>query len=373
MRTPQGYDAFLPDPIPREVDIKPSLAFLLSSADRSLGELAGMARTLPNPGLLIAPLSQREAVLSSRIEGTQASLSDLAIFEAAGKSAPQAHSDVLEVRNYRDALSYGLSRLNTLALSLRFVRELHSHLLQGVRGEDKTAGEFRTSQKWIGPPGCLLNDATYVPPPPSDLMTCLGDWESFLHEELEIPPLLRCALLHYQFEAIHPFLDGNGRVGRLLILLYLIAGGFLSTPVLYLSPFFELHRDEYYEHLRAVTERRDWDAWFGFFLRAVVAQSRDGFARSRDMLGLHTSYRDQLVAAKAPNSALRLLEQLFASPATTIGYAASRLGVTWMTARTAISVLEGVGIIREVTGQRRDRVYLAGGIISVVSKSTETD
>lgn len=372
VRMAQGYDAFLPNALPRELTLTPKLALLLSNADRALGELAGMARTLPNPELLIAPLSRREAVLSSRIEGTQASLSDLAIFEAAGEAAPKSHGDVLEVRNYRLALTYGIERLEGLPLSLRFVRELHARLLQGVRGEDKTPGEFRISQNWIGPPGCLLREATFVPPPPSELMNCLSDWEAFLHEDLDIPPLVCCAMLHYQFEAIHPFLDGNGRVGRLLILLYLVAGGFLSTPVLYLSPFFERYRDEYYSRLRAVTERSDWEGWIEFFLRSVVAQSEDAFSRSRGMRELQEDYRSRLVTMRAPNSALRLAEDLFVSPATTIGFAASRLGINWMTARAAIGFLVGAGILQEITGQRRDRIYVAEEIIDVTERVLET-
>jgi Fic family protein len=215
VRTPQDYWAFVPENLPRTVSLNSDLVYLLSEADRRLGELAGMTRMLPNPRLLIAPLSQREAVLSSRIEGTQASISDLAIYEAAGEAAPRRHGDVREVLNYRRAISYGLERLESLPLSLRLVRELHEQLMSGVRGDGMTPGEFRTSQNWIGPPGCLLNDATYVPPPPSELWDCLDDWEKFLHADIHIPPIIKCALMHYKFEAIHPFLDGNGRVGRL--------------------------------------------------------------------------------------------------------------------------------------------------------------
>ncbi len=371
MRTPQGYYAFVPAPLPRHLDLDPELIFLLSEADRGLGRLEGMARVLPNPQLLIAPLSQREAVLSSRIEGTQASVSDLAIYEAAGEAAPRVHSDVLEVWNYRRALSYGLERIRSLPLSLRLMRDLHAELVRDIRGDDKTPGEFRTSQNWIGAPGCLLDEATYVPPPPSELMTCLGDWESFLHESTSVPPLLRCALIHYQFEAIHPFLDGNGRVGRLLIVFYLVAGGFLTTPILYLSPFFERYRQEYYDLLRGVTERTAWDDWLRFFLRAVAVQANDGFRRSQKLLELQRKYRDLLVSEKAPNSVLRLFDALFLNSATTISSAASRLDVTWVTASSAASFLERLGIIREVTGQRRDRIYVAEEIIAVTSEDFE--
>src|SRR6266545_4429089 len=304
LRTPQGYEAFLPDPLPREFNMTAETAVVLSSADRSVGELTGMARMLPNPDLIFAPLSRREAVLSSRIEGTQASFSDLAMFEVGGEDAPVHSPDVLEVRNYRDALNRGLERLTTLPLSLRFVRELHADLMTDVRGQEKTPGEFRTTQNWIGAPGTSLDRATYVPPPPGELVTCLADWEAFLHEQLPIPSLVKCALLHYQFEAIHPFLDGNGRVGRLMILMFLVASDYLSAPVLYLSPYFESHRDEYYSRLRAVTEGSDWDGWLKFFLGGVVAQARDGLERSQEVLNLQQAYRERLVQRRAPNSAL---------------------------------------------------------------------
>jgi len=354
----------------RKLDMDVDLTYLLSEADRSLGELAGMGRTLPNPQLLTAPLSQREAVLSSRIEGTQASLSDLALFEAAGDAPIRPGSDVLEVRNYRTAMNYGLGRLADLPLSLRLVRELHEKLMTGVRGQAMTPGEFRTSQNWIGPPGCTLNDATYVPPPPSELLQCLGDWESFLHEDIKLPPLIRCALMHYQFEAIHPFLDGNGRVGRLLIVLFLCTIGRLPAPVLYLSPFFESHRQDYYDLLRGVSERSVWNAWLSFFLRGVIVQCKDAFVRSSRMTMLHEEYRQKLLHERAPPSAHNLLEHLFVSPATTAGLASRRLGVTVMSAARAIQLLCDLGILTEVTGRKRDRVYLAQGLVRAIESES---
>ena len=368
IRTPQGYEAFLPDPLPREFSLTPEATYLLSSADRSVGELAGMARMLPNPDLIFAPLSRREAVLSSRIEGTQASFSDLAMYEVGGADAPVRNPDVLEVRNYRVALNRGLERLVTLPLSLRFVRELHAELMTDVRRHEKTPGEFRTSQNWIGAPGSSLDSATYVPPPPGELISCLADWEAFLHEQLPVPALVKCAMLHYQFEAIHPFLDGNGRVGRLTILMFLVASGYLSAPVLYLSPYIESHRDEYYSRLRAVTERSDWDGWLKFFLSGVVAQAMDGLERSQEVLNLQQAYRERLVQRRAPNSALRLLDKAFVTPAMTISYVASELDVTWMTARTAISALIEAGILQEVTGRQRDRFFMANEVIQAANR-----
>lgn len=373
VRTPQDYWAFVPHRVPREVPLDPEIVYLLSEADRSLGELAGMARMLPNPQLLTAPLSQREAVLSSRIEGTQASISDLAIYEAAGDAAPRVHSDVLEVLNYRRTMSYGINRLGDLPLSLRLVRELHQGLMSGVRGQERTPGEFRTSQNWIGPPGSLLNDAVYVAPPSSELMACLGDWENFVHEDLRMPPLVRCALMHYQFEAIHPFLDGNGRVGRLLITLFLCALGHLPSPVLYLSPFFERHRSVYYERLRAVSERSEWQEWLRFFAEAVIAQCHDAFVRSDRLRKLHEDYRQALLSHRAAPSAQRLLEELFISPAVTIGLAAAKLGVTIVSATRAIEVLVGHNVLQEITGRRRDRVYLARELVRAIEDDTELE
>lgn len=240
--------------------------------------------------------------------------------------------------------------------------------MRGVRGQAMDPGQFRTTQNCIGPPGSSLENATYVPPPPSELLNCLADWESFLHEDLRLPPLLRCALMHYQFEAIHPFLDGNGRVGRLLLILFLCSVGRLAAPVLYLSPFFEAHRQEYYDLLRGVTERSDWDAWLTFFLHGVTQQCRDAFLRVDRLSHLHDDYR--LLGHRAPPSALSLLEELFLSPATTAKQAADRLHVTVVSASRAIQALCDLGMLTEVTGRKRDRLYLAEGLIEAIDADT---
>lgn len=367
-RTARDYDAFIPHELPRSIELGSELVYLLSQADRGLGELSGMARTLPNPRLLIAPLGQREAVLSSRIEGTQASLSDLAIFDAAGASpvAPAMPEDVREVFNYREAMDYGLERVEDFPLSLRFVRELHERLLTGVRGQERTPGAFRQSQNWIGSAGSRINDATYVPPPPEELMDCLSSWERFLHDDLHMPPLVKCALMHYQFEAIHPFLDGNGRVGRLLIVLFLCSSGHLRAPVLYLSPYFERHRETYYARLRGVSERSEWDAWLQFFLNGVVVQCRDAFVRSERLLRFHEESRIQLLEHGAPPSAHKLLDEIFRNPATTAATAAERLGMTVMSATRAIQALVDHNILEEVTGRRRDRIFVARRLLHAI-------
>ena len=243
IRTAEGYAAFIPDPLPPELVWTPRLVAVLSDADRAIGQLAGEGRRLPNPHLLIRPFIRREAVLSSRIEGTQATLGEVLAAEAG--ATERSPVDLREVANYVDALEYGIGRLDTLPLSLRLGRELHARLLRQVRGGHATPGEFRRSQNWIGPPGCTLATASYLPPPPAEMMGALGAWEDFLHQST-LPPLVQIALAHYQFEAIHPFLDGNGRVGRLLITLFLVERAILPAPLLYLSAFFEITRRDYY-------------------------------------------------------------------------------------------------------------------------------
>src|SRR3989338_345182 len=259
IRCPEGYEAYLPHSLPPKIEWNSSLIQILSQADRHIGRLAGEGGALPNPHLLIRPFIRREAVLSSRIEGTQASLGELLAAEA-GAHVERSPADLREVANYVVALEYGVKRLKELPLSLRLIRELHEKLMKGVRGEISTPGEFRRSQNWIGRPGSSLNEASYVPPPPSYLMDCMGDFEKFLHNK-SLPPLIQIALIHYQFEAIHPFLDGNGRVGRLLIALYLLERQILPAPVLYLSAFFEATRPEYYARLLAVSRQNDWAGW----------------------------------------------------------------------------------------------------------------
>jgi Fic family protein len=327
-----------------------------------VGELAGVTRTLPNPHLLIAPFVRREAVLSSRIEGTQASVSDLVRFEATpAKSA--ATADVWEVANYVAALDHGLARLKSLPVSLRLLREVHERLMKGVRGDHATPGQFRRTQNWIGPPGSSLADATYVPPPVDDMRAALDRFEKYLHAPSTLPPLVRVALLHQHFEAIHPFLDGNGRVGRLLITLLLCEWQLLPEPVLYLSAFFERTRADYYAHLLAVNQRGAWRDWILYFLEGVSCEAQDAIRRSRQLLELRQGYRRKLETARAPGLSLRLVDELFAAPATSVPRAAALLGVTQRSAQLTISKLVGAGILEETTGRKRDRVFVATAIV----------
>jgi Fic family protein len=365
VKTPQGYWAFVPKPLEPDFTFEKGLVRLLSEADRALSELAGIARTLPNPHLLIGPFVRREAVLSSRIEGTQASYSDLLYFEAANLREREV-PDVREVANYVRALEFGLARLNELPLSLRLIREMHARLLENVRGEHLTPGEFRRSQKWIGPGGCSLGDATYVPPPVSEMHECLADLETYLHEPSELPPLVRVALIHYQFEAIHPFLDGNGRIGRLLITLLLCQERLLPQPLLYLSAFFERNREEYYRRLLTVSQRGEWAGWLAFFLRAVASQAKDAVLRSDRLLRLRRNYRERLQSARASALLLQFVDDLFVNPAISNPGISRTLGITPRAAQLNIDKLVAAGVLKEVTGQRRNRLYVATEIVAVL-------
>ena len=360
-----GYTAYVPDPLPAPLTWGQPLAVILSEADRAVGRLAGEGRRIPNPNLLIRPFVRKEAVLSSRIEGTQATLGELLAAEA-GAAVDRSPEDLREVGNYVVALEYGVERLETLPISLRLVRELHERLMRGVRGDVATPGEFRHSQNWIGPLGCNLNDATYVPPPPTELMTCLDAWERFLHDD-SVPPLIHAALVHSQFEAIHPFLDGNGRVGRLLITLLLVSRDIIPSPLLYLSAYFEATRDEYYARLLGVTERGEWEEWLNYFLRGVVIQSEDAVDRIQRIDDLFARWRHELASGRSrfPEQVLDLFAE---NPFWTVRSLASRLDVAYTTAQRAIDRLEMLDIISRVGEARRNRVYCAGDVLDVLEE-----
>lgn len=362
-----GYWAFEPHPLPPDLELAWELVNKLSEADRALSELAGRARNLPNPHLLIGHFIRREAVLSSRIEGTQASLSDLLFFEAAGPIPTDrpASADVREVANYVRALEQGLKRLQELPLSLRLLREMHAELMEGVRGEHLTPGEFRRSQNWIGPPGCTLLGATYVPPPPEEMMAALGELEKYLHAQSVLPPLVRLALVHYQFEAIHPFLGGNGRIGRLLIVLLLCHEGLLAQPLLYLSAYFEQHRQEYYRLLLEVSQKGRWLSWIEFFLAGVAEQARDALWRTEALLRLWQEYHQRFSTARSSALLLRLVDELFEYPVLTVPRVAGRLGITQRAASLNIQKLVGAGLLEEVTGRARYRYFAAQAIIEL--------
>ena len=363
IRTLTGYRAFHPHPLPPRLDWSPALVRALSEADSLLGQLAGEGRRLPNPHVLIRPFARREAVLSSRIEGTQATLGELLAAEA-GAHVDRSPEDLREVGNYVTALEHGIEQLKTLPLSLRLVREVHGELMRGVRGDHATPGEFRRSQNWIGPAGCTLNDASYVPPPPDVMMDALGAWEKFLHDR-SLPPLVQIALAHYQFEAIHPFLDGNGRVGRLLITLFLIERGILPSPLLYLSAFFEATRRDYYDGLSAVSAQGDWAGWLMYFLRGVARQSEDALSRARRINAQLEAWRSAVAGSRA---ALLAVELVAANPFVTVRNVQRDLKTSYNTAARAISALENAGIVRKVSNAKRDRVFCAQAILDILEE-----
>lgn len=362
--TPQGYWAFVPAPLPPSLDLTWEFVRQISEAERALSELAGIARNLPNPHLLINPFIRREAILSSRIEGTQAGLSDLLFFEADNTSEPRV-ADVREVLNYVRALQYGLTRLKDLPVSLRLLREIHEQLMQGVRGAGLTPGEFRRSQNWIGLPGCTLMDATYVPPPVTEMNEALGALENYWHTPSSLPLVVRLAFIHYQFEAIHPFLDGNGRTGRLLLTLLLCEAGALPQPLLYLSAFFEHHRQDYYRLLLAVSQHGAWSEWIAFFLRGVAEQSLDAVRRSHALLDLWRRYREQFQSVRSSALLLGLIDKLFDAPAITIAGITRQFGITPRAAQMNVDKLIEAGILKEATGRQRNRIFVAPEIISI--------
>ena len=365
LRSPSDYWAFVPPPLSAELGLTTEIVRILSEADRAIGELSGFGAWLPDPYILISPFLRREAVLSSRIEGTQATVTDLALFEAQAPGGSPGE-DVREVHNYVKALQLATDPARRLPLSLRLIRDMHRTLMTGVRGDRAMPGEFRRSQNWIGPPGCLLVDATYVPPPVEEMTTCLHDLEAYLHSVAALPPLARIAAVHYQFEAVHPFLDGNGRVGRLLVSLLLQEWGLLPKPLLYLSAFFESRRDEYYERLLAVSIRGDWDGWLRFFFEGVSVGSRDVIDRARRVIELREDYHRRLQVTRASALLLKLVEYLFESPAIRIGMAQEHLGVTFRAASQNVQKLVDAGIVHEATGRDRNRVFVAREILALL-------
>ena len=373
VRQAAGYWAFVPDPLPPAITWTPDLIRILSAADRALGQLAGLGHALPDPQLLIKLFIHREAVLSSRIEGTRASLGDLYSYEAIQLTLFEFPEDVREVSNYVQALQYGLDRLETLPVSLRLVRELHARLMEGVRGQQWTPGEFRRSQNWIGPPGSTLNTAAFVPPPVAEMRGVLDRLEQYIHASGDLPPLVRLALIHYQFEVIHPFLDGNGRVGRLLISLLLSDWGLLLQPLLYLSAYFEAYREAYYDHLLAVSQHGNWDGWLHYFLEGVRSQADDATQRIRRLQQLRSQYRAQFQTARTAARLLRVIDWLFERPVFTISQTGSMLGVNYATAQRYVKQLEAANIVREMTGQSRNRVYQAGAILEAIDKPMDAN
>lgn len=372
VRQPPGYDAFIPNPLPSRApfDVDEEMQVLLSGADRAIGRLDAVTELLPNPDMFVGMYVRKEAVYSSQIEGTQASLTDLLEYEAEATRRGR-DTDVQEVVNYIRAMHHGLDRLAEFPLSLRLFREIHEKLLEGVRGGEKEPGQFRSSQNWIGAPGIRgLSDAAYVPPPPGEVLTAMGDLEEFIHSESPMPVLIKCGLAHAQFETIHPFLDGNGRLGRLLITFLLVWKGVLQRPLLYLSHYFRRYRDDYYHRLQAVRDDGDWRGWMEFFLAGVREVSLEATATAREILQLREQHRE-LVGEAISNTptGLILLDALFERPTVNVNQVARIVDRSYPVANKLVAQFEDLGLLTEYTGQSRYRAFayepymgvLAGG------------
>lgn len=368
IKVPSGYKAFIPASLPPKFEWDNALVYSLSRADFLLGKLAREGSRLPNPHLLIRPFITREAVLSSRIEGTQATLGEILAADS-GAMFKQNPDDLQEVQNYIKALDYGLERLKELPLSLRLIKEIHKHLMQGVRGAHATPGEFRRTQNWVGSPGCTLNTAKFVPVPPDYLMDALSELERFLYNR-KLPPLIHIALCHYQFEAIHPFLDGNGRVGRLLITLLLLEQKILPSPLLYLSAFFEATRDEYYRQLYNVSRDGTWRDWLIYFLNGVAVQSEDVLSRAERINELLQAWKI-MMASSGSSVPVDIVERLAVNPYVTINKIAEDLGVAYSTAQRGIQKLEAANIIQKTSDNKRDKVYCANAILAILEEPTK--
>jgi len=361
----KGVHAFIPDMLPPRIDFDLGVIRALSDADRAVGALSSLGELLPNPQLLITPFSRKEAVASSKIEGTQADFGQLAIFEELGRTA-ESSDDVREVNNYVEALEYGLGAIHYRPVGMSLLKELHALLMTDVRGGQKGPGEIRTIQNFIGSSLQRIDQARFVPPPPIVLTDLLENLERYIQETDETPPLIRLAVAHYQFEAIHPFLDGNGRLGRLLVSLLLGQWGLLPQPLLYLSEYFDRHRDHYIDGLLKVSTEHAWNDWIIFFLNAVASQSRDALARGRRLLGLREAYRLTYQQGRSPRI-LQTVDLLFERPVVSGRRLATSLGVTHQTAMAIIRKLEDDEVLVEMTGNYRNRVYAATHIFNVIT------
>jgi len=363
--------AFVPPMLPPDpaIDVM-SLLDRLSVAERALGRLDGITVFLPRHELFLYMYVRKEAVLSSQIEGTQSTLSDLLRFENEAR-AGQPVEDIREVSNYVDAMMFGLERLDTLPLSLHLIREMHDRLLQSGRGSSKDPGEFRRTQNWIG--GTRPGNALFVPPPVSELGTCLDALERFMHEEASgLPHLIKAGLLHVQFETIHPFLDGNGRIGRLIVTLYLCVHDVLRKPLLYLSLYLKTHRDDYYRLLQEVRERGAWEAWLEFFLDGIAETANQAFDAAGRIVELFRRDREAIsIGSDRAGSALRVHESLQQNPFATGSTLIRNTGLSAPTVNAALAELVRLGIVEEVTGRRRGRVYGYKGYLDILNEGTD--
>ena len=371
-RQPGGYRAFVPVPLPPDppLEMDDEMHDLLSKADRFLGRLDGSIQTLPNRDLFVFMSIRKEAVLSSQIEGTQSSLTDL--LEAEVHVLQSQHPrDVSGVLNYVRTMNYGLERLRELPVSVRLIRELHERLLEGVRGEQRQRGELRSSQNWVGPPGSTIREAVYIPPPPNYIADALGDLERFLHSEDPMPVLIKIGLAHAQFETIHPFLDGNGRIGRLLVVFLLCEREILQKPALYISYFFRRYRQQYFDLLQGTRETADWEAWLKFFLKAMIESAREAVETARRIVDLREQHRSLITErfGRVAANGLTVLETLFHRPLMTVNQVAELTGVSYPAASGLVGRFVEHGLLSEITGRTRNRMYRYNEYIEVFSES----
>lgn len=369
----QGHSAFIPKPLPPDppIAIDTELADLLSKADRALGRLDGSAEILPNPDLFVSMYVRKEAVLSSQIEGTQASLEDVLAYEAVSERR-RLFQSVAEVVNYVNAMNDCLERLKGASFTNGILKRSHEILLKGVRGGQKTPGSFRNSQNWIGAPGSDIFTASFVPPPPTQVEKSMYHLEEYIKSDTTTPTLIKCGLVHAQFETIHPFLDGNGRLGRLLVTLLLCQQEVMGRPLLYLSAYFKQHRSEYYDRLQRVRDFGEWEGWLKFFLRGISTVSAEAFGTVRDILGMREEHRELILnEVRSSANGLLLLEHLFTHPLIAVGEVADLVHVTYPAANNLVSDFVHHGLLQETTGKQRNRRFLYEPYLAILRKGTE--
>jgi len=359
------YFAFTPKPLPPTINFDQKLALAISKAERTVGKLSGVGLQLLNANLLIMPYLRKEALSSSRIEGTRISLSDLLLSEA--KGTEEQMPDALEVANYIRAVNFALEKIKDEPIDLELIKEIHRILMQGVRGKDKSPGQYRQIQNWIGPPNCKVQEANFVPPGPKEIIPLMEGMINYLNQDDGMPLLLKCALMHYQFETIHPFSDGNGRIGRALITLYLCKKKIIIKPLLYISGYFEAHKREYTSLLLKTNKDGKFEEWIFFFLEALMIQSEDALQRAIKIQELREEYRKKTQRQSQSNNLLKLIDELFKNPYVRITTIETLLGVTYPTAKRLVETLVTLNILKPNDSSQRNKIYFAHEIFDIIN------
>ena len=359
------YFAFIPKPLPPTINFDQKLALAISKAERTVGKLSGVGLQLLNANLLIMPYLRKEALSSSRIEGTRISLSDLLLSEA--KGTEEQMPDALEVANYIRAVNFALEKIKDEPIDLELIKEIHRILMQGVRGKDKSPGQYRQIQNWIGPPNCKVQEANFVPPGPKEIIPLMEGMINYLNQDDGMPLLLKCALMHYQFETIHPFSDGNGRIGRALITLYLCKKKIIIKPLLYISGYFEAHKREYTSLLLKTNKDGKFEEWIFFFLEALMIQSEDALQRAIKIQELREEYRKKTQSQSQSNNLLKLIDELFKNPYVRITTIETLLGVTYPTAKRLVETLVTLNILKPNDSSQRNKIYFAHEIFDIIN------